>query len=122
MSAPATAAIEMAEPREVLEIRAEIRAWLWWRWLDFPSIADAVDPLQQFAEESGLVASIGQDEVQAIIAAPFARFRNSYTVPPPVELCGLLAQLVEMVEQMLAAGGTGAECVAAVRAHAEMQP
>lgn len=122
MNVPAAAAIEMADPIEVLEIRAELRAWLWWRWLDFPSIADAVDPLQQFAEEAGLVAALGQEEVQRLIAAPFARFRNSYTARPPTELHGPLAPSVELVEQMLAAGSSGAECVAAVREQAEVQP
>jgi hypothetical protein len=33
--------------------------------------ADVVDPLQFFAAKTGLVESIGQDAVQAIIAAPF---------------------------------------------------
>jgi hypothetical protein len=124
MNAPAKCfdGVKLADPLEVLELRAEIRAWLWWRWFDFPTIADAVDPLQDFAEQSGLVADLGQDAVQSLIAAPFARFRNSYTPRPPVELCGSLAPLVELVEQMLAEGCTGAECVAAVRTHAEVQP
>jgi hypothetical protein len=57
-----------------LEIRAEIRAYLEYEH-QFEDLADAVDPLQKFAEQSGLVAAIGQDAVQQIIAAPFARFR-----------------------------------------------
>jgi hypothetical protein len=33
--------------------------------------ADVVDPLQEFAERTGLVAAIGQDAVQEIISAAF---------------------------------------------------
>jgi hypothetical protein len=60
-------------PVDVLEIRASIRAFLWWRWLI--EMPDAVDPLQEYAESTGLVTELGQDAVQAIIAAPFARLR-----------------------------------------------
>jgi hypothetical protein len=35
-------------------------------------VSDVVDPLQDFAHRTGLVAAIGQDAVQEIIAAPFA--------------------------------------------------
>jgi hypothetical protein len=33
---------------------------------------DVVDPLNEFSQQTGLVAAIGQDAVQAIIEAPFA--------------------------------------------------
>jgi hypothetical protein len=59
---------------DVLQIRAEARAYLEYEY-QFEHLADAVDPLQEYAESSGLVAAIGQDAVQGIIAAPFARFR-----------------------------------------------
>lgn len=59
---------------EVLEIRAQIRAYLEYEH-QFEHLADAVDPLQESAEVSGLVDAIGQDEVQRLISAPFARFR-----------------------------------------------
>jgi hypothetical protein len=59
---------------DVLQIRAEARAYLEYEH-QFEFNADAVDPLQEYAESSGLVAAIGQDAVQGIIAAPFARFR-----------------------------------------------
>src|SRR5690242_6110730 len=59
----------------LLETRALIRAYLEYEY-QFEHLADAVDPLQKFAENSGLVAAIGQDEVQRLIAAPFARFRS----------------------------------------------
>jgi hypothetical protein len=58
----------------VLEMRAGVRAYLEYEH-QFERLADAVDPLQEYAESSGLVAAIGQDAVQEIIAAPFARYR-----------------------------------------------
>jgi hypothetical protein len=58
---------------EILQLRAWTRAKLWQACeLD---LHEAVDPLQHYAVESGLVALIGQDAVQAIIATPFARVR-----------------------------------------------
>lgn len=60
-------------PILVLELRAEARAYLWWRYqID---LHQAVDPLQEFAEQSGLLASHGQDFIQRLISAPFARLR-----------------------------------------------
>jgi hypothetical protein len=35
------------------------------------SLADAVDALQQYAEASGLIDELGQDEVQALISREF---------------------------------------------------
>lgn len=58
----------------VLETRALIRAYLEYEY-QFEHLADAVDPLQEFAETSGLVAALGQDEVQRLIAKPFERYR-----------------------------------------------
>ncbi|MGY8660942.1 hypothetical protein Q3C01_01070 [Bradyrhizobium sp. UFLA05-109] len=58
----------------LLETRALIRAYLEYEH-QYEHLADAVDPLQEFAERSGLVAAIGQDRVQELIGAPFARFR-----------------------------------------------
>ena len=56
---------------DVLRERAEARAILVAEGaMDFH---DAVDGLQLAAVEYGLVADIGQDEVQRIIAAAFAR-------------------------------------------------
>ena len=60
-------------PSEIFRLRAEARATLWAAGeLD---LHEAVDPLQHDAVESGLVASIGQDAVQAIMSAAFARVR-----------------------------------------------
>jgi hypothetical protein len=65
---------KLADAQEVLSIRALIRAFLEYEH-QFEHLADVVDPLQEFAELSGLVDAIGQDEVQRLISAPFARFR-----------------------------------------------
>lgn len=59
----------------LLETRALIHAYLEYEH-QYEHLADAIDPLQDFAQQSGLVAAMGQDEVQRLIAAPFARFRN----------------------------------------------
>jgi hypothetical protein len=77
MNAPAKILSEaaLATARDVLEIRAQVRACLEYEY-QFEHLADAVDPLQEYAERSGLVAALRQDAVQDIIAAPFARFRD----------------------------------------------
>jgi hypothetical protein len=57
----------------VLISRAEARALLWQAGeLD---LHEAVDELQAAAEESGLIAELGQDAVQAIIAEAFEAVR-----------------------------------------------
>jgi hypothetical protein len=66
---------ELEDAIWLLETRALIRAYLEYEY-QFEHLADAIDPLQQSAEDTGLVAALGQDEVQQLIAAPFARFRN----------------------------------------------
>lgn len=64
----------LADAIWLLEIRALLRAYLEYEW-QYEHLADAIDPLQEYAEQSGLVAALGQDEVQRLIAAPFERFR-----------------------------------------------
>src|SRR4051794_31494364 len=66
---------ELEDAIWLLETRALIRAFLEYEY-QFEHLADAIDPLQEFAEQSGLVAAIGQDEVQRLIAVPFKRFRD----------------------------------------------
>jgi hypothetical protein len=73
MNAPVTASI--IDARDVLAIKAATRAFLWWEY-QFETLADAVDPLQAWAETNGLVDAIGQDAVQALIAEPFLRIRT----------------------------------------------
>jgi hypothetical protein len=70
----ATATERLIPAIDVLEIRAQIRAFLWWQYQ--LEMGEAVDELQAYAERSGLVIEIGQDVVQAIIAAQFARLRG----------------------------------------------
>jgi hypothetical protein len=60
-------------PLAVLIARAEARALLWQTGAF--DLAIAVDELEAEAEVSGLLAAIGQDEVDAIIAVTFAAVR-----------------------------------------------
>lgn len=60
----------MIDPVDVFRARAEARAVLW-RAGEY-TLHEAVDELQAAAERSGLVAKIGQDAVQAIMAEAFA--------------------------------------------------
>ncbi|MBR1086463.1 hypothetical protein JQ621_03140 [Bradyrhizobium manausense] len=73
-----------------IEIRALIRAFLEYEH-QFEYLADAIDPLQEFAERSGLVAAIGQDEVQRLIAGPFAHFRAIVAAEIEAEFAPTLA-------------------------------
>src|SRR5215467_9367234 len=61
--------------RDVLRIRAEARA-LQWAISEFENLPEAVDLLQTFALEFGLIAEIGQDAVQQMIGDAFARYRT----------------------------------------------
>ena len=53
------------------ELRCWARAYLW-KCCEF-DLHEAVDRLQVDAERDGLVARLGQDRVQAFMAAAFAR-------------------------------------------------
>lgn len=64
----------LADPLEVLEARAWARARLW-STCDILDLVDAVDPLQAYAVQSGLVDTIGQDAVQALIGGAFRAVR-----------------------------------------------
>ena len=59
-----------ADKTEVFRALCESRA-LRWRLREWEWIGHAVDPLQRWAEAHGLVAAIGQDEVQRIMAEAF---------------------------------------------------
>jgi hypothetical protein len=76
MNAPAKIeeAKQLLPAVNVLEIRAQLRAYFWWVYA--MEIDEAVDELQAYAERTALVDLIGQDAVQAIIAAPFERYRK----------------------------------------------
>lgn len=60
-----------ADLLDVLELRAWARALLW--SIGELELREAVDVLQHDAERDGLVARLGQDAVQKILAAAFAR-------------------------------------------------
>ena len=59
-----------ADTTEVFKALCESRALRWrngeWDW-----IGHAVDPLQQWAVDNGLVKLIGQDEVQRLMSEAF---------------------------------------------------
>jgi hypothetical protein len=55
---------------EVFKLLCWARGHLW-REGFYVEIADAVDPLGQWAVDHGLLARIGQDEVQRLIADEF---------------------------------------------------
>jgi hypothetical protein len=74
MSAALAVAERYVDLLDVLRERAEARAYLWAAGeLD---LQEAVDKLQTDAERDGLVERIGQDAVEAILAAAFRSFRE----------------------------------------------
>jgi hypothetical protein len=103
MSSAAARAQPTARPSpvEIFIARAEARALLW--KTGELELHEAVDELQAAAVASGLVAELGQDEVQAIMAKAFAVVRDDLsttTVPDPLpELCAENGtELPELVE------------------------
>jgi hypothetical protein len=68
-----TSACALADPLEVLQARARARACLW--ATGELGLHEAVDPLQRWAVDTGLVTQVGQDFVQLILARAFARVR-----------------------------------------------
>jgi hypothetical protein len=92
MTAPAEilSGSALADAIASLDARAHAAAYLEYEH-QFEHLADAVDPLQAGAERSGLVATIGHDAVQAIIVAPFARFRDMVAAEIEAEEQALLA-------------------------------
>lgn len=57
-----------------LASRAWARAYLWSQY-EIEDLHDAVDPLQRWAAERGLVAFFGQDLIQQILADEFGARR-----------------------------------------------
>jgi hypothetical protein len=74
MSAPFRHQHARVDALAVFHARAEARALLW--QAGEIDLHDAVDVLQADAERDGLVAAIGQDEVQRIMSAAFATVRD----------------------------------------------
>jgi len=64
-------------PLDVLTTRAWARAYLWAN--GEMEMAEAVDALEEYAHTSGLVRKLGQDAVQAIIAAAFDPYQQEDT-------------------------------------------
>ncbi len=74
MNAPARVEAGASRPLAILRLRAWARARLWQAGeLD---LHEAVDTLQAAAVRDGLVAKLGQDRVQEIMAAAFAAVRD----------------------------------------------
>jgi hypothetical protein len=78
MNAPSTAqapinAAASAPLVEIFQELCETKALLWANYQI--ELQDAVDQLQTWAVDRGLVAAVGQDAVQEIMAAPFALVR-----------------------------------------------
>jgi hypothetical protein len=63
-------------PIDCLIERAGARAMMW--QLGMLELQQAVDVLQQFAVDSGLVDCIGQDRVTEIIGSAFEQYRDSH--------------------------------------------
>jgi hypothetical protein len=77
---PATAG---SRPLAILRLRAWARARLWQAGeLD---LHEAIDTLQAAAVRDGLIAKLGQDCVQAIIAAAFAAVRDDFLKSEDIE-------------------------------------
>ena len=60
---------------DALTARAWARAYLW--SIGEYNLLEAVDILQQDAERDGLVARVGQDRVQGILAKAFREFQEA---------------------------------------------
>jgi hypothetical protein len=67
--------------RQAFELRCEVRAYLY--LIDEYDLHTAFDELQADAEQSGLVAEVGQDTVQAIMAEAFAAVRDDLPAAEP---------------------------------------
>ena len=80
MTASATAQAEppadQVSAAIILKLRAEVWALLWSSG-QIGSIPGAVDPLQEYAEQCGLVLKIGQDAVQQILSDAFLPYREA---------------------------------------------
>src|SRR5581483_5827766 len=83
MTQPTVPAIKLADPLEVFHELCETKAFLWAHYqIELP---DAVDQLQAWAMENGLVALIGQDEVQRLMAESCALVHSELDEEQPTE-------------------------------------
>jgi hypothetical protein len=74
--APVNKTAAMPSALEVFAERCKARAMLW--QAGEISLHDAVDVLQHAAVRDGLVAQLGQDEIQRIMAEAFCAFTNLF--------------------------------------------
>jgi hypothetical protein len=76
MTAPVTirTAISLTRLERLLTSLARSGASSW--WLHDLALADVVDPIRHFAVSTGLVAALGEDRVQELMAEPFKRQRE----------------------------------------------
>jgi hypothetical protein len=65
----------LAQAAKVFELRVWARSVLW-QACEYENLHEAVDPLQADAIASGLVARLGQDQVQSILRDAFAKVRS----------------------------------------------
>ena len=66
---PTQATTHRPNPIDVLRIRTQVRAYLF-SIGEFADLPAAIDPLWEFAQDSGLVDQIGADAIQAIPVGP----------------------------------------------------
>lgn len=66
--------LPVIDPVEAFRARCKLAALRW--AAGYRTLADAVDSLQAEADAGGLVAEVGQDAVQAIMAAAFGAVRQ----------------------------------------------
>jgi hypothetical protein len=71
-------------PSEIFRARAEARAILW--AVGEIDLHEAADKLLADAERDGLVAAIGQDAVQQILADAFAPYRDDLVEPAAADI------------------------------------
>jgi hypothetical protein len=81
---------------DILRLMAESAAGSWELFGPELDLTEVVDPLQEFAERTGLVAAIGQDAVQEIIVGPFDSVRGLIAGQSAVD--NYAAQLVRQWE------------------------
>jgi hypothetical protein len=73
MTAAACKLAPRVSPLEVFTLRCWARAQLW--SIGVITLHDAIDELQRAAEADGLVAELGQNEVQQLLADAFSEVR-----------------------------------------------
>jgi hypothetical protein len=100
-------------PLTIFTARADARALLW--QAGELNLHDAVDELQAAAAASGLVAQLGQDAVQSVMAKAFTAVRDAFPEPKdmvpddieaatPVKRKGVAASTIMAVEYLVREG------------------